>query len=410
MARLDDTAYPRLTDHPTPHALADVYTPTWEEVALANATAKGTAARVCFLIVLKTYQRLGYPVFVADVPEPIVEHIARSVGATLPVSSAGYDGSGTRKRHLAAIRAHLRVQSWGPAAQRVMLGALREAARTKHDLADLINVAIEELVRQRYELPAFSTLDRAAGHMRARAARTLSDQVAAALTPPATAAIDALFIADLATRRTPWNDLKAEPRTPTVTHLKELLARQADLAARNVGAAAFADVPQARVAHLAAEAMTLDAARMAATEPRKRHTLAAALLTVRARQALDDLGTMFVRQMRRINRAGKEALVRYREEEAPRTDALVGTLRDLVVAHAGDGTVDERFAAMDAVIRGRGDALIEECDAHLAHAGNNYYAFLWRLLRLPVAATTPSCGGATAAIAPPCWRCCAASP
>lgn len=61
MARLDDTAYPRLKSHPTPHDLAAVYTPTWEEVALANATAKGTAARVCFLVLLKTYQRLGYP-------------------------------------------------------------------------------------------------------------------------------------------------------------------------------------------------------------------------------------------------------------------------------------------------------------------------------------------------------------
>lgn len=30
----------------------------------------------------------------------------------------------------------------------------------------LINVAIEELVRQRYELPAFSTLDRLACHIR----------------------------------------------------------------------------------------------------------------------------------------------------------------------------------------------------------------------------------------------------
>ncbi len=197
-------------------------------------------------------------------------HSARSVGATLPVSSAGYDGSGTRKRRLAAIRAHLRVQPWGPAAQRVMLGALREAARTKHDLANLINVAIEELVRQRYELPAFSTLDRAAGHMRARAARALSDQVAAALTPEATVAIDALFIADLATRRTPWNDLKAEPRTPTVTHLKELLVRQADLAARNVGAAALAGVPQARIEHLAAEAMTRTCPRWSTATPTAR--------------------------------------------------------------------------------------------------------------------------------------------
>jgi hypothetical protein len=43
-----------------------------------------------------------------------------------------------------------------------------EAARTRDDLADIINIALEDLVRQRYELPAFNTVLRAA-----RAARLL---------------------------------------------------------------------------------------------------------------------------------------------------------------------------------------------------------------------------------------------
>ncbi len=63
-------------------------------------------------------------------------------------SIAGYDSSGTRQRHLCIVRAHLRVQPVGPAARRVMLGALVEAARTKPDLADPINVAVEELVHR----------------------------------------------------------------------------------------------------------------------------------------------------------------------------------------------------------------------------------------------------------------------
>jgi hypothetical protein len=32
--------------------------------------------------------------------------------------------------------------------------------------ADLINAAIDELIKQRYELPAFSTLDRLVGRVR----------------------------------------------------------------------------------------------------------------------------------------------------------------------------------------------------------------------------------------------------
>jgi TnpA family transposase len=382
MARLEDTAYPRLKSHPTPSDLAAAYTPTWDEVMLANTTTTGLRTRVCFLILLKTYQRLGYPVLLADVPAPIVSHIAQSVGVpSVPLSIAGYDTSGTRQRHLGAIRANLRVAPWGREARRGVLVALREAARTKNDLADLINAALDELVRQRYELPAFDTLHRAVVHVRAVVNQTLYQQVAGALPREARRQIGALFIADLTTRRTLWNDVKAEPDNPTRKHLKELLARQQWLASHNVGVAALTGVPPVKVRHLAAEAMTLDAARMASMEPFKRDMLATALLFVRAQQALDDLGTMFIRQMRRLHNDAKKAQAAYLAESAPRTDALVTTLRDVVVAHGQEGTIEERFAAMDALIAGHADVLIEECDLHLAHAGSNYYSFLWRFYR-----------------------------
>jgi hypothetical protein len=88
MARLEDTAYPRLKSQPTSSDLAAAYTPTWDEVMLANTTATGVRTRVCFLILLKTYQRLGYPALLAEVPAPIVQHIAQSVGVSVqpPVS------------------------------------------------------------------------------------------------------------------------------------------------------------------------------------------------------------------------------------------------------------------------------------------------------------------------------------
>jgi hypothetical protein len=38
--------------------------------------------------------------------------------------------------------------------------ALSEAAETKDNPADLINLALETLIKERYELPVFSTLDR----------------------------------------------------------------------------------------------------------------------------------------------------------------------------------------------------------------------------------------------------------
>ena len=54
---------------------------------------------------------------------------------------------------------------------------MAEAARTKNDLADIINVAIEELVHHRYELPLFNTLVRAGKRVRGTMDRAFYRQV-----------------------------------------------------------------------------------------------------------------------------------------------------------------------------------------------------------------------------------------
>src|SRR6478672_11829641 len=108
MPAIHETAYPRLKEAVTPTDLAEVYTPTGKEIALAIDTSPRPEARLGFLILLKTFQRLGYFVLVAGVPRPIVEHIAHYLGAELSADELPrYDESGTRRRHIPVIRAFL---------------------------------------------------------------------------------------------------------------------------------------------------------------------------------------------------------------------------------------------------------------------------------------------------------------
>jgi hypothetical protein len=79
MPAAHETAYPRLKECVTPADLAEVYTPTAEELALAMKTTTRSGARLGFLVLLKTFQRLGYFVLVGDVPKSVVRHIAMSV-------------------------------------------------------------------------------------------------------------------------------------------------------------------------------------------------------------------------------------------------------------------------------------------------------------------------------------------
>src|SRR3546814_19447564 len=68
----------------------------------------------------------------------------------------------TTSSDLVQLRAFLNV---GPldAVGRDWLATVAEtAAQTKHIVPDIVNVMLEELVHHRYELPAFSTLERLA--------------------------------------------------------------------------------------------------------------------------------------------------------------------------------------------------------------------------------------------------------
>ena len=153
MPTIQETAYPRLKNHISAPDLAAIYTPNLEELALAKQVTRGEVAHLGFLVLLKIFQRLGYFVPINQVPTAIIEHIAEvaQIHAAL-TDLAGYDLSGTRKRHLQIIRQTLHINYYGKDARHIMLLAMSEAARTKEELADLINIGIEELVPKKYEL------------------------------------------------------------------------------------------------------------------------------------------------------------------------------------------------------------------------------------------------------------------
>ena len=377
MPSIQDTAYPRLKSNITDLELATIYTPTADELALAEQMTKGSAAKLGFLIVLKTFQRLGYAVLVSDVPASIIRHIV----ATLQLSTSsseltGYDVSGTRKRHLAAIRDYLHLQPYRATAQQVTVAVMETAALTKHDLVDLINIAIEELVRQRFELPAFSTLLRVAGKARTTVTHRFYCQITHSLTQLELDQIQKLFQLEDDTTTTPWNQLRQDPGKPTITHLQLLIKRLQWLAGLQVGTAALAAIPEVKRKHFADEALALDAARMKPLDRDKRNSLAVALLQAQYARTLDDLAEMFIRQMQQMHHRGKDALVQYRTETQNRTDELVTTLRDVVRAYQTEDEVPQRFAAIETILGERSQTLLDECEAHLAYTGNNYFPLL----------------------------------
>jgi hypothetical protein len=168
MPNISDTAYPRLKPNPTAKELENIFTPSPEERQFAWDRTADDGHTLRLLVWLKVFQRLGYFPSVDEISNRIFEHIADSIGAVhAPEKLFVYSQSRQKWTHQEFVRDYLGVSAYGEDARKSAVAASLDAATTRDDLVDIINVAIEELVRQRYELPAFSSLVKIA-----RAART----------------------------------------------------------------------------------------------------------------------------------------------------------------------------------------------------------------------------------------------
>ena len=188
MASIERTAYPRLKANFTKSELRDFYTPTLEELFFVRETARRDEPQLHLLVQLKTFQRLGFFPNIEDVSETIVAHLRSSLGFSKDIIPVVIPR--TRYRHQNAVRERLKVKSYDKTARRLITRTVYEAAQVMDNPADLINAAIEELIRERFELPAFSTLDRLAQRIRTLVNRRLWETMFDHLSEPEIVRLD----------------------------------------------------------------------------------------------------------------------------------------------------------------------------------------------------------------------------
>ena len=70
MPSVNDTAYPSFKINPSTKELNELYTPTVYELAFARERARQPLQRAGLLLLLKTFQRLGYFAVCAEIPSP----------------------------------------------------------------------------------------------------------------------------------------------------------------------------------------------------------------------------------------------------------------------------------------------------------------------------------------------------
>lgn len=129
MASIERTAYPRFKRSPSARELETLYTPTADELSFARANARKAQPRFGLLLLLKSFQRLGYFPAVDDIPPSIVQHI-RAAASIDAESSPSYEEQRTLYRHHQMIRERLGVSAWGEDGLRVAGEAMASAGNS----------------------------------------------------------------------------------------------------------------------------------------------------------------------------------------------------------------------------------------------------------------------------------------
>ena len=169
MTTIHETAYPRIRSNLSDKELEEIYTPTSDDLACIHRLTKSTVAAFGGVVLLKTFQRLGYFPSLDALPPHLIHHLATARSVLRPhLFLQQYEQRRLREWHVPQIRDHLGITAFSAGGRRVLVGSLLEAAQSQDILADLINAGLEALVETRYELPAFSTLQRAAQKARAQ--------------------------------------------------------------------------------------------------------------------------------------------------------------------------------------------------------------------------------------------------
>lgn len=378
MTQIHETAYPRLKADPTTQEIQDVYTLTSAEIEFIDQIAKRPTARTAAFLYLKLFQRLGYFVQIKDVPPVIRQYILFQTGYPRPPKFeelTRFDRSTKRIPVIAALRRYLDVRPLDNQGRAWLEHISETAADTRHVVVDIINVMLEELVHHRYELPAFSTLDRLAIQAREKIHEIHFASITNQLDPKVKTLIDTLFKVNTGEIGSAWNLLKREPKKPTNKETRSFLQHIRRLQVL-VEQLPKPDIPVPKLKQYRYVARSLDASEMAELKPHKRYALAVIYIRSQFAKTLDDATDMLIRMLQKLDNQARTKLAVYQQEQLNQTDRLVSQLKEILLAYRIDGDDRQRVEAIGSSLIADVDDLVAICDEHLAYAGRNHLPFL----------------------------------
>ncbi len=359
-----------------------MFSPSGEEVDWAREKTSKATTCLMFLVLLKTFQHLHYFPDVATIPMSITFHIRRIAGIKSQILPPT-DKNTTLYRAREAVRDYLRLESWGSTALHLVAENIASLALVRDDPADLINNAVDTLVKARFELPAFSTLSRCVRRIRTVVNRRLFRLALSRCSEDLIQKLEALLQKQPAEKYSPFNELKALPQNPTRGHLREAAEHLLRLRSWGDLSPYLEGITGSKIHHFAGEARVLDAGEMKDFDTPKRITLLLCLLYRTQTQALDDLITMFCKKIGGIRNKAKEALALMQSQQGERTERLLSLVDEGLTGmeeEASDAEIGVRFRLRVNAFGGAQNCR-DDYDSITKYLGDNFLPLVWSKLR-----------------------------
>lgn len=387
MTSIYKTAYPYYSRKKklTSEFIANTYQLTHEEIIELKKRLPDQDSQLSYAVLLMAFKQLNYFPEKITIPQEIIDNI--KVQLQLPDANFMACHASTLSRHKQRIYQSLKMTPWkqlkktsrGKISYPVKTFAVKtamQAAQIHNYPADIINVVIEKLKKNNYELPTFKQLNRLVGHSRSAINNHLFSRIYESMTAEQMSALDQLLETQEDYHRSGYNELKSLPKNPTISHFRELLKHLHWLEAFGDMAKQLNPIIPIKLKQLAQQSRSLDASDLKDFAKPKRYTLVLFLIYQAQMQTKDALAITLCRTLIKMHKDAKNKLEGLREYYRARTQELLVLFSDILGDFNG-----APIQSLDHVTRkiddgGGAQSLKMDCDYAVALNSNDHFVFL----------------------------------
>lgn len=382
MASIERTAYPKLKVNISQKELHEKYSLLLPEIQNAYSSVKSDDFVVRYLTLLKCFQHLGYFPDEDEIPSIIVKHIANQLSLKKSIDNVKYTRKGTLYKHHALIRDFLKVKQYDKHAQELLINVVTKNSYTMDNPADLINSAIDVLIKNSYELPAYYHIDKLTLEIRTQVLNEILKTVSETLSEETKETLDNLLKVDDENNFCDFKYLKEPSKKPTFKNMKDLISKLNFTESLGNYEEVLSFIPYTKIKHFAKEAYSLKASELKDYSDSKRYTLLISFLHICRARLRDDLVEMFIKSINKATNRSKEELKKIHDKLRSKTEKIVSAFTELLI-NANEIENNEKLGkSVRNLISSYGgqESLYSDCTTINYYKDDNFYIFLHKFL------------------------------